>query len=82
LRLLSGEVPPLTLGAVMEFSLITAELVRHPLLKVPRCPTCRRDVRPFPPARFWSEIFAPDNPARSANGQQEQRALHLDKQKV
>ena len=60
LRLLSQEVPPLTLTAVMEFTLTTAELVRHPLLKVPRCPTCRRDIRPFAPVRFWSELATPD----------------------
>ncbi len=83
LRLLSGEVPPLTLGAIMDFSLSTGELARHPLLKVPRCPTCRRDVRPFPPTRFWSEISTTDNAALSANGQQVQQAIvHLDEQKV
>jgi bacteriocin biosynthesis cyclodehydratase domain-containing protein len=76
LRLLSDEVPPLTLGAVMEFNLTTAELVRHPLLKVPRCPTCRRDIRPFPPTRFWSEISLPDTATPAANVEQEQQMLH------
>jgi bacteriocin biosynthesis cyclodehydratase domain-containing protein len=56
LRLLSGEVQPLTLGAIMEFDIRKGELVRRPLLKVPRCPVCRRDIQPFTPARFWSEI--------------------------
>lgn len=75
LRLLSGEVPPLTLGAVMAFSLATGELVRHPLLKVPRCPTCRRDIRPFAPARFWSELSTPDTPTHSADATRAQQAL-------
>ena len=72
LRLLSGEITPLTVGAVLEFNLTTAELARHPLLKVPRCPTCRRDIRPFPPTRFWSEISTPDKPARLDEPTQEQ----------
>lgn len=61
LRLLSGEIQPRTLGAIIEFDVSKAELVRHPLLKVPRCPACRRDIQPFAPVRFWSEISAVDN---------------------
>lgn len=56
LRLLSGITQPRTLGAILEFDISTAELIRHPLLKVPRCPACRRDIQSFAPVRFWSEI--------------------------
>lgn len=56
LRLLSGEIQPFSLGAVMEFDIAKAELARHPLLKVPRCPACRRDIQPFNPVRFWAEL--------------------------
>lgn len=76
LRLLSREIPPLTVGAVMEFTIATAELVRHPLLKVPRCPTCRRDIRPFAPTRFWSEISPPGSPDQSEHVNHEPRELH------
>lgn len=56
LHLLSGITQPRTLGAIMEFSINTSELIRHPLLKIPRCPACRRDIQSFVPVRFWSEI--------------------------
>lgn len=56
LRLLSGITQPRTLSAILEFDLNTSELIRHPLLKVPRCSACRRDIQSFAPVRFWSEI--------------------------
>ena len=56
LRFLSAEIQPYTLGAVLHFDVGSAELSRHPLLKDPQCPTCRRNIYPFAPARFWTEI--------------------------
>lgn len=61
LRLLSGITQPRTLGAILEFDINTSELIRHSLLKVPRCPACRRDIQSFAPVRFWSEISAAIN---------------------
>lgn len=63
LRFLSAEIQPYTLGAILKFDIVTAELTRHPLLKVPQCPTCRRNIQPFAPVRFWSEIAEAVTPA-------------------
>lgn len=57
LHLLSGEIQPKTLGAILKFDMMKAELVWHPLLKVPRCVACRRDIQTFMPTRFWSDIM-------------------------
>lgn len=58
LRLLSGAAAPLTCNAIMTFDVLKGELAHRPLLKNPRCPTCRRDVRAFAPGRFWAELQA------------------------
>ncbi len=50
---LSGLTPPLTYNAQLEINLLTMEFALHPVLKLPRCPSCGRllssgaAVRPF-----------------------------------
>lgn len=58
IRFLSGQVLPRTWNAIFDFNLLTSELIRRPLLKLPRCPACRRDVNEFAPARFWADLYA------------------------
>jgi bacteriocin biosynthesis cyclodehydratase domain-containing protein len=57
LRFLSGQVFPVTANAILEFNLVKAELIRRPLLKVPRCPVCRRNIQPFAPVQFWADLY-------------------------
>lgn len=55
---LSGQVVPLTCNTILEFDLGRAELHKRPLLKIPRCPACRREVGEFTPTRFWADLYA------------------------
>jgi bacteriocin biosynthesis cyclodehydratase domain-containing protein len=54
-RLLAGFAPPVTVGRFYEFSVLQPEATGHDVLRVPRCPSCRKGE---PLREAWDQAFA------------------------
>lgn len=55
LKDISGLTPPITYNAQLEINLLTMEFALHPVLKLPRCPTCSRLLTSGAPVRPFAE---------------------------
>jgi len=55
MRLLTGFAPPVTVGRFYELNAVSPATISHDVLRLPRCPSCRR--RTFPEA--WDQTVLP-----------------------
>jgi bacteriocin biosynthesis cyclodehydratase domain-containing protein len=58
-KAITNFMQPATLAHVCSYNILTGELARHPILKIPRCPHCGRPSQNRPTIQAWQQSDIP-----------------------